>query len=219
MAKLSRTRGGVVLIGVTDTVSFDATIRESHDQRYQVTRHEVEEGADIGDHVRVLPRELQFVASIGAVGLDVIEGKAAGVDDGREFATIRQLERMAARREIVTVRCYLGRFEGYVIESVSTPVARGDGSTLTPTITLVEYRSVEGRTVEAPDLYAQEVRRIAEQAADDSSERVTVEDVEDVDNRSFLARTDDALDGAVTNSAARGLELTGVVNTGGGTAP
>jgi|GEM_PF-4649750 len=220
MANLTRTRTGVVIIGETDTVSFDATLREGHDQRYQVTRHEVEQGADVGDHVRTLPRELQFVAAIGAVGLEPLEGKAAALPDGREFATIRQLERMAAAREVVTVRCYLGRFEGYVIESVNTPVARGDGSSLTPTITLVEYRTVDRLTVEAPELYAEEVRAIAEQAAEPEPQPVTTEEVDDApDNRSALARIDDSQDGAVTDTAAGALEWGGFVNVGGASAP
>jgi len=219
MANLSRTRTGVVIIGETDTVSFDATIREGHDQRYQVTRHEVEEGADIGDHVRTLPRELQFVASIGAVGIEPLPGKAAALEDGREFATLRQLERMAERRELVTVRCYLGRFEGYVVESVNTPIARGDGSSLTPTITLVEYRTVNRLTVEAPELYAEEVRRIAEQAAEPEPDPVTTEEVDETDNRSALARIDDSQDGAVTDTVGRGLEFVGAVNVGGVSAP
>ena len=221
MAKLTRTTFGLSVLGESDTVTFDVTIRESHDWQYDVTTHEVERGSPIGDHVRRKPHELQFVVVTSATALEELDGKAASVEDGREFATIRQLRRMADNHEAVTLSCYLGRFEGYVISGINLPIGRTDGGSLSPTVTFTEYRQVDRVAVEVPEIYAAEVRRLAEQAADDAAAAATVqpEEIEEADNRSVLARIDDSRDGAVTDGAGSALEFFGAVSAGGGTAP
>jgi hypothetical protein len=46
--------------GVTSVIYFDACLSETHTAMAEVTRHFVESGSTISDHVRVAPRDLQL---------------------------------------------------------------------------------------------------------------------------------------------------------------
>lgn len=61
------------------TISVDASMRESHEARSEVTKYPIEEGADQTDHVRLLPLSFSMDgvisdSPIGYVGINAVTG-------------------------------------------------------------------------------------------------------------------------------------------------
>lgn len=205
-----RTPAGAVIIAASATVAFDATIREAHDRRADVTRYEVESGAPVGGHVRLKPSEIELI--VVTTDSPLVELNDATSD--RDLYVLRTLTDIFEKRELVTLKCHLGRFEDYVIESISTPVGPDDGASLSPQIKLVEYRQVYSTTIATPDAYLDAlVSDTASQSSEPSTGNVSggvgVEAEPDTSSSSILARIDDSVDGGATNAIASVLESLG----------
>lgn len=196
-----RSTAGAVIIGESATVAFDATIRESHDHRWDVTRHEVESGSPVGEHSRKKPVEIELIL----VTTDTPLVELNDTEENRDLYVLRTLQGIADNRELVTVKCHLGRFEEYVIESITTPITAQDGVSLSPQVKLVEYRQISTTSIETPDAYLDAlVSSTAGQPSAPSgslSAGVGVPEDEAARERaSLLSRIDDSLEGGLTNA-------------------
>lgn len=127
-------RTGAVLTAETRTLTFDVSLRESANRVAQVTRHEVEDGAPVTDHVRPQPVSLT---------LDVIASTSplrATPDAQRDRQFRRDVEEIWRGRELCSVLCELGSFEGLVITSVQDGVDATTGEAFAAVIVLEEIR-------------------------------------------------------------------------------
>lgn len=138
---------GAILQAASRTVEFDASISEAMALQAQVTDHEVEEGAAISDHVRPQPRTLtlQVISTTSPVN-----GREPSDQRDRQFR--REVVELWQDRELLTVRCELGVFEGFVIQSVQETIDAQTGEAFVGSITLREIRrAVRVVTLVPPD--------------------------------------------------------------------
>ncbi len=206
-----RSKSGAVIIGESATVAFDCTVRESHDQRWDVTRHEAESSAAVAENVRKKPRELELII----ITTDTPLRELNDTSKNRDRYVLRTLEAIANNVEIVNIKCHLGLLQGYIIESITTPVTAQDGESLSPQIKLVEYRQISTTSIATPDAYLDALVSDTASQPDAApsgavSGGVGAESADAEASGSLLSRIDDSLDGGLTNT------LSGVGETLGG---
>lgn len=147
MVDFRKNRGAVVgatIVG-SQTLTFDATLREQFDWQADVTEHEVEDGVNVTDHVRPKPREftLEVIASATPVG-------SAPESDQRDREIRAALIRMWEAAELVTVSCEIGVYENCAIVSVSEALSPSSTLVAMPSVQFRQLRLVERRTVTLP---------------------------------------------------------------------
>ena len=118
-------------------VELDAVVEEDLQYQNEITKHAVEDGEEIADHVRRRPRKLQLTVTI------------AGADWETRYDRLRELtdEREVGEYVGVTV------WENVVIESLASSHTAKivNGVQLNITLTQVQVARVETRTFIAPD--------------------------------------------------------------------
>lgn len=134
---------------------MDVSIEEKHERRIRVTRHPVEEGADIADHSIVEPASLTIRAVISNTParsrIDL-----SGTQTPRDFAPDRaeqayeELVETMEERQPVAVFTTLREYDNMLIESISVPRNVELGNAVEVSIRLTEVITVSGETVEAP---------------------------------------------------------------------
>ncbi len=113
------------------SIVVDAVIREVHENTSQVTENPVEEGADVTDHVRIMPKMLTMdcVISDTPLSLSVIRNISGAVGSVTELISGRTLSKDAydklveiqELREPITVVTGLKAYENMVLERLTTP--------------------------------------------------------------------------------------------------
>lgn len=128
---------GALLVAESRTLTFDCTVTEQSRHTAQVTSHPVEAGLPVTDHVRMEPVSLtvQVAASTSPLG---VPGAEPDAQRDRKFRA-DVLEIMRAR-EVVSILCELGWFEGFVISSVDDRQDVSTGETYFAGLTLTEVR-------------------------------------------------------------------------------
>lgn len=102
-------------LGAPQTVfTIDATITEKHKSSAQVTQHPVEQGADISDHVRSKPSELEITGLI----TDYPIGQTPQV--GRAASIYRLMENAQANGSQFDITTSTKFYQGMVIESLTS---------------------------------------------------------------------------------------------------
>lgn len=158
--------------GFVETLSLDAVLSSEEGLQAQATRHPVESGSTISDHIIVQPKTLRLQGLVtatplpakrdGVFGPDAfsnalitIEGTATSSPDTTRPHSVRQLLRWAhARGALVTVGVGLNDPGGsadyhrnMVIETLGFPEDAGTGDALMVSMSLVEVRTVTSETV------------------------------------------------------------------------
>jgi hypothetical protein len=137
--------------------AIDAALREEHSFESEVTQFPVEDGADITDHVRTLPK----VVTIEGVVSDTPLGKAAVaragvnalIEDGLIEPTTASADALAALTEIhearepVTITTSLRLYENMVMESLTIPRDAETGAALRFTATFRQIVIVANQRV------------------------------------------------------------------------
>ncbi len=191
----SRTTAGVVIIGESAVVAFDATMREMHAVSLEVTRYEVESGTNVGAHARLRPREIELIA----VTTDTPMRELHDTTENRDRYVLRTLEQIAARKELVSIKCHMGRFDGYLIEDIDLPINPDDGASLSPRVSLVEYRQISTTSIATPDAYLDALVRSTAAQGDDPTPQDSEATEGEERTRSLATALDDATDGAITD--------------------
>lgn len=136
-------------------ITIDAALREEHTLNSEVTSFPVEDGGDITDHVRRLPRTVVIEGIVSDTPL----GRAAAVREVPvsspdevlieptvpSMDTFAALELIYAAREPVTVSTSLKLYESMVMESLVIPRDADTGEALRFTATFKEVIIVENR--------------------------------------------------------------------------
>lgn len=110
------------------TLTIDATIQQTHPRSVEVTRHPVEEGADITDHLRFEPRRLtlqcvisQTAYEAGTIGTNPLTGQPELLSPepakNRHKAAFDRIEAAMRARELVTVQTGLAVYRNMAIKS------------------------------------------------------------------------------------------------------
>jgi hypothetical protein len=129
-------------------LTFDCTLTEQSSRMADVTRHPVEDGASVTDHVRQEPvtLSLQVIATTSPVG------GLAEADAQRDRTFRRDVIEIQAARELITVLCELGEFPGMVISGIDDRQDASTGEAYIASITLTEIRrAVRVVTLVPPD--------------------------------------------------------------------
>jgi hypothetical protein len=143
-----RSLTGAVLTSGSRTLTFDCTLTEQSRHASDVTRHPIEDGADVTDHVRPEPvtLTLQVVATTSPVG------GLAEPDAQRDRTFRRDVIEIKEGRELITVLCELGEFPNMVISGIDDRQDAGTGEAYIASITLTEIRrAVRVVTLVPPD--------------------------------------------------------------------
>jgi hypothetical protein len=112
-------------------IVVDASVRESHENEAQITDNPVEEGVDVTDHVRIMPKRLTMdgVISDTPITLSVISNISGAIGTVTEFIGGRSLSqeaydrllRLQANREPMTIVTGLRVYQNMLIESLTVP--------------------------------------------------------------------------------------------------
>jgi hypothetical protein len=140
-----------------DSIELDASVEELHQSRARVTKHPVEEGADVGDHVVPEPDGLRITGLVSNHPIDVFDFET-GTQDGRAETAYGQLLYLMNEKQPITVVTTLNTYDDMIIESVEVPRNARLGNTVRFSATLTALRRVKSETVDAPEPEAKTAR-------------------------------------------------------------
>lgn len=140
------------------TITFDATLKESHDMAAEVTDYPVEEGSDVSDNIRPKPRTLQLDgiisdAPLGNAGRTQTPGGSTPgenkqpSEDTRSKNALKLLEQVRDEGVKVDVFTGLKRYPSMAITNIHTDRDKMVKGALKLTIQLKELVIVSGQTV------------------------------------------------------------------------
>ena len=168
-------------------LELDAAIDETHERSAEVSKHPVEEGADVSDHVKVSPRRLTINGIITASPLD------GTPDESREEEAWEILNRILEAGDTLTVSTTLHTYENMVLTGFS--VVRDGKRRIAPPLTFEEVRKVKQEWVSLPPEVIK--RPKAQSGATETSDKGTQPPkvVEEKTKKSKLASAMDFLKG------------------------
>jgi hypothetical protein len=134
------------------TMQLDACLSQQHTRTADITRHRVEQGSDVTDHVRPSAYSLSVNGIIAYAPprnpLDVALG--AVFDANRTGKAFERLHEAIDRSELVTVDTGLRLYKNMAIRSIDSPRETATGSDFVFTLQLEEVRFVEAATIKIP---------------------------------------------------------------------
>lgn len=125
-------------------VVLDASISETHNAMWKVTRHPIETGSVVSDHVRREPDSIIMNAEIS----DIEIGLFAIPDPQRSISAWRRLQE-AAQADLVTVVTTLREYQNMQIESLRATRTSATGQVLAFTATLREVFIVDSASAKS----------------------------------------------------------------------
>lgn len=141
---------------LTELLEFDASINETHTSELQVTSHPIESGADIVDHLRLMPLTLDIDALIASNRpLEILASQGFGIKGGsplaRDVDAFEETVRWQTEKLLLTVETTLQTFENMaLVRNVPTRSA-GTGQVLRARLSFRQILTVETQIVDAPD--------------------------------------------------------------------
>jgi len=112
-------------------IVVDASVRESHESEAKITDNPIEEGADVTDHVRIMPKRLTMdgVISDTPITLAVISNVSGLIGTITDYTESRSLSQEAhdrllalqETREPITIVTGLRVYENMLIERLTVP--------------------------------------------------------------------------------------------------
>jgi hypothetical protein len=126
---------------------IDAATSQHHERNAEITKHPVEQGADITDHIRPMPNGLNISGVISSIPLG-----AAGVAPtaNRHKEAFDQLDLAISSRTLVKVQTGLKTYENMAIRHIAFPREAQTGTELYFTIELVEVLFATTKTSKVP---------------------------------------------------------------------
>jgi hypothetical protein len=94
------------------TLTFDASPRQSHDVQVNLTEHPIEDGSTISDHGQARPREMSITGIVSETPLTGAVGGPVRIEDALRFLT-----EAGEGVERLTVTTRLGTSSGWVLMS------------------------------------------------------------------------------------------------------
>lgn len=124
-------------------LSLDVVEQETYSGQATVTRHPVERGVAVGDHVRPEPRPLEWVGSVSELPMD----GAGGVEKDRLTRTLEVLESLRLATDLFTVTTPQAIRDSTHLTSYTARHAAAMPGVLEVTVRFEEIEVVEGRRV------------------------------------------------------------------------
>lgn len=126
---------------------IDLTLSEGYEFQNEITNFPVEKGAPITDHIKALPRTIEFEGivsdtPIGAIARDSTRLTEAGKSKPSQDA-YQRLVAIADGGEPVTIEVGRGKFTNMGMESLSTPMSRDKSKGLFFTVRFKKIRIIE----------------------------------------------------------------------------
>lgn len=137
-------------------IQFDASLSERYSRTKEVTQHPVESGADVSDHTRLLPTEIEirgWVTDDPIIFLRSIRAEpsvAGGNPQTRSLDAWRELNRIMDEESTVKVVTELDEFEDMVLTSLDVTKDKDSGRILDASITLRQIVIATTEVTEAP---------------------------------------------------------------------
>jgi hypothetical protein len=129
------------------TLALDASLRQNHEQRNEVTEHPIETGAEVSDNIRAKPRTFTLE---GVVSATPVVNPGETPEANRHVAAYHKLESAAAGRQMIAVATGLKKYPTLAIEGLSVPREPGKGVDLYFTLTLKEVVFATTATATVP---------------------------------------------------------------------
>lgn len=117
-------------------VECDASLTELHEAKVQITDHPIEDGADISDHVRVLPKRVRITGLKTNTPVVFLASLQTDSDAAEQYH--QDLITMLEAGLLVSVVTTLHTYDNMVIESISVPRDAAKGNVVEATIILRE---------------------------------------------------------------------------------
>jgi len=134
-------------------LKLDACLSQQHGRSADITKHKVETGASITDHIRPGPYTLTVNGLVAYApprdAIAVALGAFLG-DDNRHVKAFERLMQAIDKSEIVKVETGLKVYENMAIRSVDSPREVKTGNDFVFTLQLEEIRFVEAATIKVP---------------------------------------------------------------------
>lgn len=153
MAQLSEAQPTRGKIG---ELEIDVVMSEEHIGEVEVTQHPVEQGADPTDHARERPDTLRlecFVSNTPVYKKDretlTVTTKGAG---GRARGIYDQVRALKSARQLLEVTTSMRVYSNMMMTSLSAPRSIRTGDGVQFSVSFVQVRVVQNRTIEVPTL-------------------------------------------------------------------
>lgn len=155
-------------LGQIDGLEIDATVHEVHGVKAKATRHPVESGSDVTDHVQLMPDEIQIegvITDTPLIGIaDLLLGQVdlATLTGQRASGAWDLLEQTVKARQPIKVVTTLKTYDNVILEDLSAPRDAENGNAIHFTVRGVVIRIVSSQNVGLP--IPKEARGAATQA-------------------------------------------------------
>jgi hypothetical protein len=138
-------------------IEIEATVRQVHSSRVEVTDHPIEDGSSVTDHSRVMPKRLQLdiVISNDPIIINASENAVPSVASGdprsRAQDAYAEFERLQTKGELLTVRTFLRDYDNMILEDITAPRDAATGNVLSASLSLRELKTATTEVVEPPE--------------------------------------------------------------------
>jgi len=139
-------------------VRFDCSLDDTHNLEAVITDHPVEEGIDITDHIKRLPKSIEINGLISNTPIYLekedrespITTDTGSIEDRVEVAYTK-LEEIMSVGELITVVTTLAEYDNMVIANFSVTRNAQNGNVLNASLSLREVITTTTEKVEAPE--------------------------------------------------------------------
>jgi len=139
-------------------VEFDASISETHSDSAETSDHPVEDGSDITDHIRVLPKTIEIngvITNTPIIFLATLQAKSPVTGDltrtlDRVETGYQQLQDFMNRGILVDVITSLRTYSNMVLLSMAVTRDAASGNILDCTLSLREMKIATAMSIDVP---------------------------------------------------------------------
>lgn len=128
-------------------VELDCSETESHQRTAEVTEHPVEDGADISDHVKIIPGRLTITGIVSDMQPVLIGRRDRTPNRGNRAHEL--IKSFMHDRRVITVTTALQQWENMVVTGLTIPCNAGTGDSVQMTIDFQEVRFAKTSTLES----------------------------------------------------------------------
>lgn len=129
------------------SIVCDGVLRQGHERHNEVTKHPVEDGADVSDNIRSDPAVVMIE---GIISSSPLPGAQNDTDPHRHITAFNLLTEAAKTRATITISTDLSTYHNMAIESFSTPREPRTGTDLYFTLTAREILFATTLTATVP---------------------------------------------------------------------
>lgn len=134
------------------SITVDAAVSERHKSGSKVTRHPIEAGAAITDHVQPMPDELTLEGVVSDTPTDFLAFLGGG---DRSSTAYKGLLDIIAKRTPIKIVTTLRTYENMVLEGLEVPRDAKKGNIVHFTVSATQIRIVESQLVKAAPVPAE----------------------------------------------------------------